>query len=285
MKTITNILMICLLVCSISSCTQKVIIKGTPGTEIYTPNKDGSINKRLGVIGDNGETKIKIKKKEYYPYLLSYNADDERYYPFGLDYEYKKFYWRNIWWIPLVLPTLYISEVIWLQDCQAQEGYQYLKVQTIDSIKPNAPYANTGERRKVKGNTSGSKLLSPGSTGSSSVSKLLQKDYGNLLQGRYTGDAKLLHNSNTIETYTGMVIEVTPVNKNSVAVKVLLNGSDEIFPSCKYTISKQGENHFMLVSEHEESTTIEINGSKALYNNPNVNIEGDTYTLHITADK
>lgn len=284
MKTIINILMVCLLVCSISACTQKVIIKGTPGTEIYEPSYyDGSANKRLGVIGDNGEAEIKMTTKSccYHAYLWSYNAEEDKYYPFGLDYEYKRLYWRTIRAFLTIPLTLGLSSVL---DEQAFEAYQYVKEQTIDS-NPNAPYANTGERRKVKGSTGGSRLLLPGSTGSSSASKLLQKDYGNLLQGRYTGDAKLLHNSNTIETYTGMVIEVTPVNKNSVAVKVLLNGSDEIFPSCKYTISKQGENHFMLVSEHEESTTIEINGSKALYNNPNVNIEGDTYTLHITADK
>ena len=282
MKTIINILMVCLLVCSISSCTQKVIIKGTPGTEIYEPNRyDGSANKRLGVVGDNGETKIKINKRRYYPYLLSYNAEEDKYYPFGLDYEYKTFYWRNI----LLIPTLMLSEFFYLQDYQAQEGYQYVKEQTIDSNNPNAPYANTGERRKIKGSTGGSRLLLPGSTGSSSASKLLQKDYGNLLQGKYTGDAKLLHNGNTIETYTGMVIEVTPVNKNSVAVKVLLNGSDEIFAPCKYTISKQGENHFILISEHDESSTIEIENGSAVYNNPNVNIEGEIYTLHITANK
>lgn len=281
MKTIINILMVCLLVCSISSCSQKIIIKGTAGTEIYTPNYDGSANKRLGVVGDNGETEIKIRKRDYYPYLLSYDAESDKYYPFGLDYEYKIFYLRNI----LLLPTALMSEFIYLHNEQACDGYQYLKEQTIDSNFPNAPYANTGERRKVKGSTGGSRLLLPGSTGSSSASKLLQKDYGNLLQGKYTGDAKLLHNGNTIETYTGMVIEVTPVNKNSVAVKVLLNGSDEIFAPCKYTISKQGENHFVLISEHDESSTIEINNGSAVYNNPNVNIEGDIYTLHITANK
>ena len=212
---------------------------------------------------------------------MTYDAESDKYYPFGLDYEYKTFYLRAI----LFFPTALMSEFIYLTNEQAHDGYQYLKEQTIDSNFPNAPYANTGERRKVKGNTGGSRLLLPGSTGSSSASKLLQKDYGNLLQGKYTGDAKLLHNGNTIETYTGMVIEVTPVNKNSVAVKVLLNGSDEIFAPCKYTISKQGENHFILISEHDESSTIEIENGSAVYNNPNVNIEGEIYTLHITANK
>ena len=284
MKTIINILMVCLLVCSISACTQKVIIKGTPGTEIYEPSYYyGTANKRLGVVGDNGEAEIKLSTEiyDYYAYLWSYNAEEDKYYPFGLDYEYKRLYWKTIRAF-LAIPFTFGTS--FLHDYQVVEGYQYLKEQTIDSI-PNAPYANTGERRKIKGSTGGSRLLLPGSTGSSSASKLLQKDYGNLLQGKYTGDAKLLHNGNTIETYTGMVIEVTPVNKNSVAVKVLLNGSDEIFAPCKYTISKQGENHFILISEHDESSTIEINNGSAVYNNPSVNIEGEIYTLHITANK
>ena len=284
MKTIINILMVCLLVCSISSCTQKVIIKGTPGTEIYEPGSNSGLAfKRLGVVGDNGEAEIKLttEKYFYYAYLWSYNAEEDKYYPFGLDYEYKRLYWKTIRVFLTIPLTLGLSPLL---DEQAVEGYQYVKEQTIDS-NPNAPYANTGERRKIKGSTGGSRLLLPGSTGSSSASKLLQKDYGNLLQGKYTGDAKLLHNGNTVETYTGMVIEVTPVNKNSVAVKVLLNGSDEIFAPCKYTISKQGENHFILISEHDESSTIEIENGSAVYNNPNVNIEGDIYTLHITANK
>ena len=286
MKAITNIIMICLVAYSISSCTsQKVTIKGTPGTEIYIPAKKDEY-KKIGVIEDDGKTKIKIKKKNYHPFLIAYDIEKNNYYPIGLDYKYKRFYWRNFWWIPAIIPTLYISEVIYLQDYQAHEGYEYLDVQSININRPNAPYANTGERRKVKGSKkASSSLLSKSSSSSSHSSKLLRTNYGKQLQGEYTGNGKLLQGNSTIERYSNMTINITPVDKNSVSVKVLMDGSEEVLAPCNYKIGNQGDNYFVLTSEDDESAIIEIKNSKAVYNNPNVNIDGEIYNLQITAEK
>lgn len=287
MKQIINFLTVCLLACSISSCSsyQKLTIKGKPGTAIFAPVEDKE-PKKLGIIEDNGETIIKVNRSRYYPFLLTYNAETGNYHPFGLNYKYDAHTKRQlIFWgiqVPLALPTLYTSLLCFNPGQQMTEGYKYLETQTIRADVPNAPYNNIGERRKVKGIAKSSLL---NHQGSSSAAKLLSKDYGKMLQGEYSGAGKLLQGENTIETYNNMTIAVTSVNRSTVSVKVLLNKSEEIFPAINYIIKHQGENNFVLISEEDESATITINKDNAVYNNPNVNIDGEIYKLHISANR
>ena len=87
MKKIQIIVLI-ILIYSMQSCMtskQKIVVSGAPGTEIYHP-KDMS---QLGVIGDDGRTKINISRNGYYPYLLSRKSNDDKVVPFGIDFKYK----------------------------------------------------------------------------------------------------------------------------------------------------------------------------------------------------
>lgn len=62
------------------STTEKLTIKGNPGTTVYTPTK-----KSLGVIGGDGRLQLEIPSDDYYCYLLTYDKTAGLYVPFGLD--------------------------------------------------------------------------------------------------------------------------------------------------------------------------------------------------------
>lgn len=75
------------ILCSmITACStmQSITINGTPGTEIYSPDK-----KKLATINQSGQANINISSDDYYAFLLSRQQDSEQYVPFALDYNFK----------------------------------------------------------------------------------------------------------------------------------------------------------------------------------------------------
>lgn len=154
MKHINIFIILCLLISSITSCTinRKITFHGTPGTEIYIPEQ----GIKLGEIDNSGIAKIKLPRKGYIPYLLIYDHKNRKFYPCGVDYYYDS---KNI--IPKIInycsfipgpniivfwPVILNSKYFWSN--QVQEGFRYAKEQFINPI-PDAPYANTGERREI----------------------------------------------------------------------------------------------------------------------------------------
>lgn len=293
MKKSIILLIICVCVCCISSCVsnKKITLKGTPGTEIYLPYGGLSYKapsngeyKLLTVIGDNGEAKIKFGASDYrvyYPYLLTYNAETDKYYPIALDYNYNSHSSEEAMLVLFSIPTLsyyYVFNCLYDVSAQYKHSFDYIEELTINPNRPNAPYANTGERRKVK---SGKASLLK-SSGAAKTSKLLSKDYARQLEGSYKGVGKLLQDESVVENYSSMTVQMTYVDRNSVAVSVLMDDSEEVLSAVNYTIKSQGEGQFILTSEKDKSATIEVNGNKVSYNNPNVNIDGETYILQIS---
>lgn len=289
MKYFKTFMVACILISTITSCTvnRKITFHGTPGMEIYNQST------KLGTIDNNGTAKIKLPRDGYIPYLLIYDNKNKRFYPYGVDYYYRSRIIDNIVNYCVFIPgpnTIvffpWLCNLKYFSSDQVLNGYRYLRRQDINKNFPNAPYANTGERRKVNVSTkTSSLLLSKSASSSSPGSKLLRTDYSKQLQGEYTGNGKLLQGNSTIERYSNMTINITPVDKNSVSVKVLMDGSEEVLAPCNYKIGNQGDNYFVLTSEDDELAIIEIKNSKALYNNPNVNIDGEIYNLQITAEK
>jgi len=87
-KNLLYFILIGLLLAILSSCSsyQTFSVKGTPGTIIRSPN-----NQQLGVIGNTGETKITLRRKDgYYHYLQAYVPGSSVFIPFALDYQNKK---------------------------------------------------------------------------------------------------------------------------------------------------------------------------------------------------
>lgn len=246
-----------------SSCytsKQKMIITGTPGTEIYeTADKKN----KMGVIGDDGRAKIKISRNGYYPFLWAYNPNADNWNPFGIDYRIGVSHKRTVVCLEGIF-TVYLGllfNIGFINSDQNQFNFEYLKYQTINPAMANAGYANTGERRKVK-NSAETTVLPSEESNVSTASKLLLKDYGKMLQGSYVGSGKLLQGKATVETYKNIKIVIERVDRNTVSVKLLMDGDEAIFPSCNYYIKSQGANRFVLTSGNDESSKIEIKNNR-----------------------
>lgn len=65
-----------------AGCTtsEKFTINGTPGTTIYSPNKQP-----LGVVSPQGNLEVKVPSDAYYGYMLTYNDADDRWTPFAMN--------------------------------------------------------------------------------------------------------------------------------------------------------------------------------------------------------
>lgn len=210
MKNITIFITFCLLL-SITSCTvnKKITFYGNPGTQIYKPERYSNPTK-LGTIDNSGKVKIKLTREEYIPYLLIYDNKTGRNYPIGLDFYYRSGILDKIVCTSLVIPgpniiclfpfllnmRYYCSDQVGFGSLDDDKDYRYCKHQQLNHNVPNAPYANTGERRKI---SSKSSELPKSENKSSLNTGLLVKDYGKILQGEYKVEGTLKQNNKVVE--------------------------------------------------------------------------------------
>lgn len=113
------------------------------------------------------------------------------------------------------------------------------------------------------------------------------KDYGALLEGVYVGTGTLSINGKTIESYKDIKIDLHRIDKNEVAVQVVeANGVEFFGEASAYSIKNNGDGTYSLVHESISVATIDVDVDKQMfYFHPRVNIDGDMYTLKITANK
>lgn len=288
MKKITLYIIICLLSCGISSCyssKQKVTFYGEPGTEIYNPKLE-----KLGTIENDGKTEIKLSRYEYIPFLLSYDKTSNKYYPFGIDFKYTNEHLvRLLIFTPLTVGWWAIFNNGYIDSDQLTYGYKYLNEQKILNYYPNADYPNTGPRREIAkfdneevSNSATESLLQKKT---STRSKLIQKNLSEQLQGEYIGTGKLLKGSKVIESHDNVSILMAPIDKNTVSVKILINGDEAIIAECEYTIKRLSNNRFTLISKSNKSAKITISENTLTYNNSKVEIDGVIYKLVISVSK
>lgn len=111
------------------------------------------------------------------------------------------------------------------------------------------------------------------------------KDYGLAVEGIYVGSGSLSLGTEVIETYDDIVVKIVRVDNNSVEVSVVeSNGSDFFSEASIYTIKKGSNNTYTLTHNDIAKATIKIDkNKKAIYIHPRVDIDGDIYTLKITA--
>lgn len=295
MKKFINSLILCGIICSISSCTsyQKICIAGKPDTKIYLPhNKDNDDSriiekfmngpKLLGTISNDGNIKIKVPREKH-EFLLVKDPTTGRLYPIGLDYKYK---YNGTLPIIATITTLcwYVIFSDYVGTDQYWNGWIFSKQQNFNQNFPDTPYSNLGPKREVS-NYSSTSNESSNEESSSISSQLLLKNYANLLEGQYIGNGNLKQNDITIETFNNMKILMTPVDRNTVSVEILLKDENAIFAPCYYNIKILGNNNYDLISEKDDSVKIEIRGNIATYYNPNVKIDGETYSLQLKTKK
>jgi len=111
------------------------------------------------------------------------------------------------------------------------------------------------------------------------------RDYGQQVEGDYIGEGSLTRGGNIIETYKNIKVTLTRRGNEVVAVIVTENNGNNFFEApSEYSVTKLSTGGYKLVNKEISSATITIDkNGQLVYNHPKVNIDGDVYTLKITA--
>lgn len=171
---------------------------------------------------------------------------------------------------------------------QIDHAYQfkYLPKQTTNQdITFAKPQIASNESKEESTKRSSSPKGSSSSKRVADKSNKSFKDYGAMVEGIYVGDGQLLLDNEIIEHYSDIELKITRIDKNTVEVVVIEDNGEEFFnASSTYSINKSSNNSYTLTHNDISKATIKIDrNKKAIYLHPRVNIDGDIYTLKITA--
>lgn len=294
-KSIKLFSILCVAVMLAACSSSKVTVTGIPGTEIYNNRKEFQ---HLGTIGADGKAYLKLSKRKYEAFLFYHPEGSNAYIPFAVDYKYKNY--DNYAWFGAFPP--YIPGLIAYYSTPRIKREWYFEYQSFQNTNQDltfTDYVNSGFKREIGGSSKtyfpdandtpvSRNDVSASSKAKSRTSKANKtlNDYGRQLGGTYIGTGKLIFKDEVIESYKNMKVVLTRVDKNNVMVQVF-EGSGESFFSAgnKYGI-KKGRDGFSLALQGIPSAVITVNGKGSLaYCHPKVNIDGEIYTLEISASK
>lgn len=254
-KTIVYSIITIMLLCASCAPSSKVVIYGTNGTEIYN-----SEYKMLGTISNSGKAEVKLPKNEYVPFLLSHEANSSLYVPFAVNY---------------------------LND------YKYYKNQSTNQDCRFVSFLDNGEKKNIVPtsfsdvtSTITKETTSTIARRKSTVSKRTLNDYAKNVSGTYTDAGYLAQKGKVVEEYSAMKVVVLRIDNNRVNIDVVENGESYFSSKTKYQVKKKGKNTYVLSLEGISGAFITIdNAGHLTYIHPKVNIDGEIYTLNITANK
>jgi len=301
MKKLIKLFSVLCVVVMLTSCSssQKVTVTGIPGTEIYNYRTQ---YQHLGTIGADGKAYLKLSKKEYDAFLFYHPKGSNAYIPFAVDYCYNNQSWKR-WLLALSIPTgIFVVPTYSMMNnsgIQFEYSFKYLSYQNTNQDLTFTNYVNSGFKREIGGSN---KTYFPDATDmpvshndvpasskaksrTSKANKTL-KDFGRQLKGTYIGTGKLIFKDEVIESYRNMKVVLTRVDKNNVMVQVLEGNGESFFSSGNKYGVKKGRDGFSLTLQGIPSAVITIDGKGNLvYCHPKVNIDGEIYTLEISASK
>lgn len=111
-------------------------------------------------------------------------------------------------------------------------------------------------------------------------------DYAKFVSGTYSGAGYLAQKGKIIEEYSAMKVVVLRIDNNTVNIDVIENGASYFSAKTKYQVKKKGKNTYVLSLDGISDAFITIdNAGHLTYIHPKVNIDGEIYTLNITANK
>ena len=120
----------------------------------------------------------------------------------------------------------------------------------------------------------------------STVSKRTLNDYAKIVSGTYTGAGYLAQKGKVIEEYAKIKVVILRIDNNNVNVDVFENGESYFSKTNKYQVMKKGKNTYVLSLDGISDALITIdNAGHLTYIHPKVNIDGEIYTLNLTANK
>lgn len=253
-KPIVYSIITIMLLCASCAPSSKVVIYGTNGTEIYN-----SEYKMLGTISNSGKAKIKLPKNEYVPFLLSHEANSSLYVPFAVNFN----------------------------------NYKYYKNQSTNQDCRFVSFLDNGEEKNIAPtsfsdvtSTITKETTSTIARRKSTVSKRTLNDYAKIVSGTYTGAGYLAQKGKVIEEYAKIKVVILRIDNNNVNVDVFENGESYFSKTNKYQVMKKGKNTYVLSLDGISDALITIdNAGHLTYIHPKVNIDGEIYTLNLTANK
>ncbi len=185
---------------------------------------------------------------------------------------------------------------------QYKHRYKYLSVQNTNQDMHFTKIVDTGynknaqnnENREATSSTTTAKRKVAGNSTSATTtakrkvttSKRTLNDYAKYVSATYVGKGTLYQKGQVIEKYDAIKVVVTRIDNNTVNVEVFESGESYFNAKTTYQIKKKGKNTYTLTLDGVSDACITIdNAGNLTYIHPKVNIDGEIYTLNISAGK
>lgn len=181
---------------------------------------------------------------------------------------------------------------------QYEHQYKYLSVQNTNQDFRFSQIVDLGYKKTLHSddvretvastsiNLSNSATSSTVARRKSSISKRTSNDNAKFVSGTYSGTGYLSQKGKIIEEYANAKVVVLRIDNNTVNVDVIESGESYFSTKSKYQVTKKGKNTYVLSLKGIPDAFITIdNAGHLTYIHPKVNIDGEIYTLNITATK
>ena len=323
MKRLIELLGIAICVILLHSCTtsQKITVQGTPGTEIYSPAMErlGTVSSNGKVsfkISSDDYFSYLMSKNAGANELIPFALDYKRHSFIGTQI----LKWTGYTVVTAGALSTLVGGVTWIaggvggpflaaglgsgllgvimagpadersKQTQYKHKYKYLSVQETNQDVHFTQIVDVGYR-KTKHNYDNnapdvSDSANNGSPSSSSVSKRTLNDNAKLVSGSYFGTGYLTQKGKVIEKYAKIKVVILRIDNNNVNVDVFENRESYFSKTNKYQVTKKGKNTYVLSLDGISDALITIdNAGHLTYIHPRVNIDGEIYTLNLTANK
>lgn len=317
-------IVVCVIILHSCTTSQKINVQGTPGTEIYSPTMDrlgvvGSNGKVSLKISRHTYYSYLMSKNaganEFVPFALDYKHCNNT---LAATVSYigtvTALTGVLVGGISLAVGgdtpeitgvgaamlgaggLMAIPSNYYYRKTHGDDQFKYLNNQRTNQDFSFLPIKDIGYNKTLQ-NDDDKYLTTPTSEKSSnssstvtrrksSVSKRTLNDNAKLVSGTYSGTGYLAQNGKIIEEYSNAKVVVLRIDKNTVEVDVVENGESYFSTKSKYQVKKKGKNTYVLSLSGIPDAFITIdNAGHLTYIHPKVNIDGEIYTLNITAAK
>ena len=181
---------------------------------------------------------------------------------------------------------------------QYDHKYKYLSVQNTNQDLRFTQITDTGHNKylhhrdynetgiRTSGSPNVEEIPTTIAKRKTSVSKHTLNNYAKLVSGTYSGTGYLVQKGKVIEEYSAIKVVILRIDNSAVNIDVIENGESYFSTKTKYQVKKKGKNTYILslVGISDAFITID-NVGHLTYIHPKVNIDGEIYTLNITASK
>lgn len=318
-------IVVCVILLHSCTTSQKITVQGTPGTEIYSPTMDrlgvvGSNGKVFLKISRHTYYSYLMSKNaganEFVPFALDYKHCNNTLAATGsLVGTSIALAGVLVGGISLAVGgdtpeitavgaamlgaggLMAIPSNHYYRKTHGDDQFKYLNNQRTNQDFSFLPIKDTGYNKTLQNDdnkvlaTPTSEKISSNSSSTvarrkSSVSRRSLTDNAKFVSGTYTGSGYLAQKGKIIEEYSAMKVVVLRIDNNTVNIDVVENGESYFSTKAKYQVKKKGKNTYVLSLKDISDAFITIdNAGHLTYIHPKVNIDGEIYTLNITANK